>query len=388
MPNPAPDISIAYAFFKTIMVLHLAGIALLLLLTRSAMRRAVKRDTPLNSTPFSGTIPLMVPVGNILPTTEPALRSLLEQDFVNYRVVLITATADEEAVPLIRQLCNDYAHASHIVAGNAQRCAQKNHNLLAAVAELHPDEEILAFCDSSHLARPDFLARLTEPLISKRALLTSGYRFVRPGDSRLGTLVHMLAVQTLHMLWSIKPLTQPWGGAMAVDRTTFFDNRIPDLWSRTSVDDYSMGPYLQSLGIRSVPVVEACLETHLSKQTLAGVSNWFYRQLQFFKFHTPLTWLAASTIPVFYLGMLVYALAILPTSVPYFLGVALAGLLYARIIPNNASAIRHIAAYFLFTLMAATQLLRTWTSNTLRWQGIEYTVKAGGEISSIKRMNP
>lgn len=372
-------------FIEAAMALHILGSIALLLATSRFMRRAIRRDTPFTPTPSTRAIAMMIPVGAVTPHTEPALRSLLEQEHPGYRVMLVTATEDEEAAALIKRLCDEYGHASHVVAGVAQRCAQKNHNHLAAIAELKPNEDILVFCDSTHLAKPDFLARLVDPIVRGEAMLSSGYRFIRPGDDRPGTLVQMLAVQTLHILWSIRPITQPWGGAMAIDRATFFDNRIPDLWSRTSVDDYSMGPYFQSLGIHSTPVAEACLETHLSGQTVCGAANWFYRQLQFFKFHTPGTWVAVSIIPVIYLLMLGYALATLPWSLWYLGGVALMSLWYTRVIPNNAPAPKRVSAYFLFTVMAAIQLLRTWTSNILKWQDTTYRVKLGGEIAEIIR---
>lgn len=385
MPNPIPDAVILETVFKAGLVAHVIGTLILLALTQKALRQAVQRDSSFTRTPPQATVPVMIPVGNVTPMTEPALRSLLEQDHPDYRVMLITGTSDEPASTLIQKLCTEYEHASHIVAGKADRCAQKNHNLLAAIPRLEPREDILVFCDSTHLAKPDFLARLVEPIVSNKALLASGYRFVRPGDARIGTLVQMLAVQTLHMLWSITAISQPWGGATAIKRVTFFDNNIPDLWSRTVVDDYSMGPYLQSLGIRSLPVVEACLETHLGNQSVADATNWFYRQLQFFKFYTPWTWVAASIIPIFYLSILAYALISIPTSAPYFFAVALTSLWYTTRIPSTASAPRRIAAYFLFTIIAALQLLRTWTSNILDWQGITYKVRLGGEILDIKR---
>ena len=393
MLPPQPDLVSLSLIARSGMAIHILLLILLLAGTRNFMKRAVRRDTPfLRPRPVPAAV--LVPVGNVTPHTEPGLRSLLEQDLNDYTVTLITATDAEPAAVLIRGLCAEYPHARHVVAGPAEQCSQKNHNLLAAVAGLGPEAEILVFCDSTHMARPDFLARLIRPIAEGEARLASGYRFVRPDDFRLGTLIQMLAVQSIHMLYAVKPLSQPWGGATAIDRATFVDNRIPDLWSRTVVDDYSMGPYLQNLGIRSTPVAEACLETHLSGQSVRGAANWFYRQLQFFKYYTPFTWVAASIPPLGYLSLIAWmTLALLAPATAgdradallYVAAMALLAPWYTSVIPNRAPLVRRMAAFFLFTLIAPVQLLRTWTSNTISWQSIDYHMNLGGGIEGITR---
>lgn len=395
LPNH-PDFNLLYTFFELGMIFHVVATALLLLLTKNFLQRAVKRNTHFKKTTHPQTVPIMLPIGAVTKHTEKSVRSLLEQEYENYRVILISETDKEEAAVLIRKLCAEYDHVSHIVAGPSERCSQKNHNLLAAIATIQPDENILVFCDSTHLARPDFLARLILPIITGETKLTSGYRFIQPEDNRMGTIIQMIAVMSLHMLYALKPISQPWGGATAIDRSTFFKNRIPDLWSRTVVDDYSMGPYLKSLGIHSLPVAEACLETQLSGQTVSGVSNWFYRQLQFFKFYTPLTWIAASVLPLFYLCMVTYiATALIIPSTPtarltalLYLGtMTILGLWFTQIIPNELPRPKRIAAFFIFNILASVQLLRTWTSNTISWQSIDYHMSLGGGIIRTIRHN-
>jgi hypothetical protein len=336
----------------------------------------------------------MVPIGAVTPQTEAGLRSLMMQDYKSYRVILITETDHEEAADLVRALCGQYPHASHVVAGTADRCAQKNHNLLAGVATLTPEERVLVFCDSTHIARPDFLSRLVRPIAADQAQLASGYRFVVPGDDRWGTLLQKLYMQSIHMLYALKPLSQPWGGATAITRSAFLDNRIPDLWSRTVVDDYSMGPYLARLGIRSLPVAEACMETHIADQSLCGASDWFYRQMQFFKFYTPLTWVAASVLPLLYLGMILLMAASLAipsapgdrtATILYLCILAAISPWYTGVIPSRTGPVRRAIAFLLFNLLAPLQLLRTWLSNTISWQAYDYRMGLGGEILEIVR---
>ena len=392
------DYTIVTSIIEGAMALHVLGFGLLLLITARFMRRAVRRDTPFTVPASMPGVGLTIPVGGDSPAIEPSLRSLLEQNHPNYRVILVTATRDEHAALLIRKLCDKYPHATHVTAGQASRCCQKNHNLLAGMAMTTPQDSILAFCDSTHVADPDFLARLTAPIAEGKAKLTSGYRHVVPGDNALGTLCQMLTVQSIHMLQGIKPITQPWGGATAIDRDTFLDNRIPDLWERTVVDDFTMGPYLQAVGIRSVPVAEACLRTPLSGQTLKGWDMWFFRQLQYLKFGMPLTWIAGTAVPLIFFCILAYiaiaAANILPGvttsaslsfALAYLAALALIGAHYTRIIPNDAPLSRRLAAYALLHLSAAWGYMRTWTTNVVTWHNIGYRTKLGGEVVEIIR---
>lgn len=392
------DYTLATFIIEGAMALHVMGVGLLMLFTARFMRQAVKRDTPFTTPASMPGVAIIVPVGGKSPNIEPSLRSLLKQNHPNYRVILVTATITEHAANLIRGLCNEYPHASHVVAGQAARCCQKNHNLLAGLATTTSQDTILAFCDSTHMANPDFLVRLTIPIAKKEARMTSGYRFIQPGDDNLGTLCQMLTVQSIHMLLPIKPITQPWGGATAIGRAAFLDNRIPDLWERTIVDDFTMGPYLQTVGIRSHPVAEACLVTPMSGQTLQGWSKWLFRQLQYLKFGMPLTWIAGTIIPFLFLCIVTYIAAAVanilpgvttPASLPFALAYIAAMLLmsarYTRIIPNSAPLSRRLAAYVILQVAAVWAYLRTWTTNVVMWHNIGYRTKLGGEVVEILR---
>eukprot|EP00831_Metopus_contortus_P044256 TRINITY_DN35506_c0_g1_i1.p1 TRINITY_DN35506_c0_g1~~TRINITY_DN35506_c0_g1_i1.p1 ORF type:complete len:402 (-),score=57.26 TRINITY_DN35506_c0_g1_i1:251-1456(-) len=390
--------SLFTSVIEAAMVLHVLGFGLLVLITLDFMKRAVRKDTPITLQPAMPRIALTIPVGGAAPAIEPSLRSLLEQNYSNYHVILVTASKDEPAALLIRRLCAEYAHARHVVAGHSTRCCQKNHNLLAGVATTSSEDSILVFCDSTHVAEPAFLARLTAPIAVGKAKLTSGYRHVTPEDDNLGTLCQMLTVQSIHMLQAIKPITQPWGGATAIDRRIFFENRIPDLWDRTIVDDFTMGPYLQGVGIRSVPVAEACLVTHISGQTLAGWNAWLFRQLQYVKFGMPLTWIAATAVPMIFFCILAYLVmaamnflpnvntpASMPLSLAYIFSLLCIGVFYTRIIPNNAPLSRRLAAYGLLHAAAAWGYMHTWTTNVIFWHGIGYRTSLGGEVIEILR---
>ena len=51
-----------------------------------------------------------------------------------------------------------------LVAGNAQSCSQKNHNLLYCYRHLPADIEVMAFADSDACLRGNWLASIVYPL--------------------------------------------------------------------------------------------------------------------------------------------------------------------------------------------------------------------------------
>jgi hypothetical protein len=156
----------------------------------------------------------------------------------------------------------------------------------------HPPD-IYLFCDSSHLARPDFAATLAAPLARGEAVLASGFHRVVPLDFSPGTLAMLVTCLGLHMLQSIRPLTQPWGGAMAMSRAAFEEYGIAALWAENIVDDCSMAAFLRKKGVVCLPVAGAILDTPLAGMGLGRFGDWLTRQLLYLKFCFPGTWLGA-----------------------------------------------------------------------------------------------
>lgn len=379
------------------MAIHIAGAIALMAVSLSFMRRAIRKDVPPAPLSRATKVVVLVPVGMIVSNVEQALDSLLNQNYSDYRIIFISASTNEPAAGLINTICNKFTHASHVVAGKARYCCQKNHNLLAGLKEVQPEEEVLVFCDSSHIADPDFLRRLVAPIINEEALMTSGYHYIVPGDKRYGTFCHLLTVQTIHMLFqAIKAFAQPWGGAMAIRKSTFYTHDIPKLWSTAIVDDFTMGPYLESKGIRVTPVPDACLRSPMLGQTVRGWERWLFRQLQYLKFGLPLVWVIATALPILFLCILAYVIFALTSPLwgevafryPLVAGVYLSlqiavGLVYTKVIPNDLPPGRRVLSYFLLHVVAVLSFLWTWTTNIVSWQNVKYRVKLGGEVVDI-----
>jgi hypothetical protein len=364
---------------------------------RRGMRAPGAGETPLPAVPAVPAA-LIVPCTGDSPLMRRSLGTLLAQDYPGLRVVFAVSHEGDPAAAAIAELIRNEPRASLVTAGYATACCQKNHNLLAAVAALGDEADIFVFCDSTHLARPDLAARLAAPLARGQAKLTSGFHQIVPGEASLPLLTMAWTVLAVHMLQAAPFLSQPWGGAMAVTRATFEENGVAELWSRSIVDDFMLGPRLLQKGVRCLPVAEACLDTPLSVYSWRVWRDWWFRQLQYLKFCLPPLW-AVTNLGILALAAPVvlapaYILAACLGLASPALGLAGAGHLaalcllmnaYRPLVPGKPKFFAFIAAGFAFLGGTAWLYAKTWTTNVMTWRDIAYEVALGGGVKRVIR---
>ena len=380
-------VAVALAELVMLLALYLSGKAHVL----AGAGRPYQRPAMLPGEPRAA---MIIAVTGDSPAMRAGLASLLAQDYPNLRYVLVTQDEIDIAVPFIRDLIGVRADAVHLVSGRASTCGQKNHNLLAGVAHVGDEPEILIFCDSAHVARPDLARLLVEPLADGRAMLSGGYHRVEPLDERVPTLGMVNVNIALHSLQSIIPL--PWGGAMAVGRKTFEEHGVARIWAENIVDDFSLGPHLAKRGIRMRTVAEACLSTPLSDVALGGFRDWLVRQLLYLKFCTPEIWLGSiAAVALFLAPPLLAVLGLigvfperafawwLAGAAAYLAGLTAVGLAFRRLSPRKVRAWAWTKGFFATLLMTAWCYFITWPTFTMRWRGIAYRVTWGGRVVEV-----
>ncbi len=385
--------------FFLAMGLELAGLLALYLLGRDHAR----------GIPGPGPIPaslpraaMIVPVTGDAPGVREAIGSLARQDYPGLVIVFATATDDDPAVPLAEERVREgEGRVFRVTAGLAERCGQKNRNLLGAVEFLRgrpnpPD--IYLFCDSTHLARPDFATTLAAPLARGQAVLTSGFHRVIPLDFALGTLAMLVACLGLRMMQSIRALTQPWGGAMAMTRECFERYRVADLWAENIVDDCSMAALLRKKGVVCRPVAAATLDTPLAGMGLRRFGDWLTRQLLYLKFCFPGTWIAAIPAALFLCLAPVAAAVILAGGLAgafspaaslgaaaFLAGLFGLGLAFRGLSPRRVPLREWMAGYLATFLMVGWCFIRTLFATTMVWRDIAYKVGPGGRVREVVR---
>lgn len=341
-------------------------------------------------------VAVIVPLTGNSPGMRLCLESLLDQQYPNYEIIFVTRDQDDPATALLQDLLAHRSRARQVFSGPAQHCGQKNHNLLAGVAAAGTAPEILVFCDSTHLAPPDFLYQLIRPLIQGDADLTTGFHKIVPGDFNLPTLGMVWTVLAIHLLQGIPLLTQPWGGAMAMSRRLFEAQAVGRRWAETVVDDISLVPQLRRAGIKVKPVAAATLVTPLAGQSWGDWINWLTRQLLYVKFCLPGTWLGASLAAYLLVGPILLAGAIilagvgglvnfswLLIAVGFLAGLGMMGSYFRQLISSPIPWRSWIMALFAVLFVASWCYGKTWRTNIIAWRGISYRVVWGGKVKEI-----
>ncbi|MDO5537869.1 MAG: glycosyltransferase family 2 protein [Desulfovibrionaceae bacterium] len=381
------------------LVVVLAAPALLFSLAASGRRLRLQAATPAPQCADWPSVGLVVPCAGTHPDMERALRSLLEQRYEGeLKYALVTATAEEPAAVLVDRLAAEYPNVTHVVAGRAEGCGQKNHNSLTAVAALGSSVDVYAFCDSTHMASPDFLSRLVHPIAAGQGKFATGYHEVVPKDMELVTLAYAFCVLAMRILQGVAKFTQPWGGAMAIERRTFHEQGIGVFWSDNVVDDCSLTTYLQERGIRVHLCPGALLRTRAEHHSGDVWRAWLDRQILFLKFCVPSQWVLLGVLLVLmglipamaFIGFLggitgLLGLPVLVSSGIYLAATAVSLSCLRPLMPHHIPLLRLMGAFWLTCFTACGTFLKTVPARGILWHGIWYNVGRAGRVESIVR---
>lgn len=360
---------------------------------RARLELEAARRIPPGTWPRLG---MVIPMAGEDPRMREAVASLINQNYEDFSVILVTAENDEPAAILAESLAAIYPHVRHVCAGKAQNCGQKNWNILAGVGAL-PDVGIYAFCDSTHLADPDFLRALALPQAIGSACFSVGYHRVAPATNALPDLAYAFCVLFMGFLQGIASLSQPWGGAMAIEATAFRTHRIAGLWRRSVVDDCSLAAYLRAQGLRVVFCPAAMLLTVPWGVNFSSWLSWLERQILFLKFCIPGQWALLGAVCVMLVLPPVFAISALLGAVMGMTGasVTLLSLLWLLalcaslgswryFLPCPVAMGRWLVAYALGCAGFGIAYVRSMLARGILWRGISYQVGRGGLVRGLR----
>lgn len=369
----------------------IAGCVMAGVLALAALLLAGARRIRPPGEPDGGTAPvsLIVPVAGWSAAVHAGLASLLAQNHPDFEIVFVTEDDADDAVPGIRALLSAPAAPGcrrriHATAGPATSCAQKNLNLVAGVRAADPGRPVLAFCDAGHLAPDGWLRRLTAPVAAHPGAVATGYHDLRPIGPGVACAGRALTVLMLRLLQLVPGLAQPWGGAMAMTRSTFAALDLDAFWAAQVVDDVSLARRLRERGGRVVVAPDAMTATPCAGG-LRGWTAWLTRQLYFLRVVFPVAWVVG--------GLLGYAaalgvagaawMALVPGSVPAVAAlVAFTALAVSlrRVHPEPGGALRWAVAGWAALFVACACHARSGLARRLVWRGIAYGVAADGSV--------
>jgi len=238
---------------------------------------------------------LIVPCKGLDSAFQENITSFFNQDYENYLLWFVVA---DEADPAYAQLCklkNRLSQSSKaddvqvLVAGQAQSCSQKIHNLLHCYEKLGSDVEVLAFADSDICVRNDWLSHIVHPLRKSKNGAASGYRWFVPKKNNLASLALSAVNAKIAQLLGNTPFNQAWGGSMAIRVDVFRQVGLDKIWPKALSDDLSLS-YAVKKADKRIVFVPASLVASYESTTWGELFEFGRRQFLITRVNTPGTW--------------------------------------------------------------------------------------------------
>ena len=143
--------------------------------------RMVRRRLSSHAGFYAPAAAVICPCKGTEPGLEENLMALTRFDYANYEIYFSLATSLDPALKIVEKVKAASARPVHIViAGPAEDCGEKVHNLRRAVESLPDNFEVIVFTDSDVRLPKGWLGKLVAPLQDPRLGATTAYRWIIP----------------------------------------------------------------------------------------------------------------------------------------------------------------------------------------------------------------
>jgi cellulose synthase/poly-beta-1,6-N-acetylglucosamine synthase-like glycosyltransferase len=343
---------------------------------------------------YNPKVAVFVPCKGLEDNLASYLEGIVSQDYPDYTVTFITESENDAAVQVIKEITDRFPGSRHLVAGRAEKCCQKNHNLLKAI-ETDGGSDVYIFADADIRPGPGWIRDLVLPLSRPDIPASTGFRWLTPNHRTLfGSLHSMMSAYICILMASTKGL---WGGSMAVKKEVFDRYDVASLWARTVVDDISLTNILVKYRLKRIFVPHCIAVSSNVIESWEGNVEWFTRQLMFLKLYLRSMWCAS---------LIVYSL-ITVTVAAAFISI-IAGIViaeYAGLARLSAALLLMLLAtiglnkfnyhdrqsYFYWVMLSLLgqyagflSLVRSASMWSLEWRRIVYEMARDGTVISVR----
>jgi hypothetical protein len=382
-----PSIAAAVALFYA-----LGSLALALLF---AARLRIPDDR------LSARATLVMPATGPLPGLENLLTTLTVQSLRPHRLIVAVESCEDPAYARLATFEHDsQLNIELVVAGLSPLRSQKCTNLLAALANLQPDDAYIVLLDADIRPQPWWLAALVAPLAAGRADVVNGYRWPVPIIlSPSAALVAGIdrAIALLPRLSQARPI---WGGSLAVTRRALEILDLPSTIGRTLTEDLPIGDRAAETGLRVLTRRAVRPITPLSGSFL-DLWRFGRRQYQLIRLYRPGLWFFTAFVVSTDLIARAVLLSFLATRGP-----ALAAILALACLGSIATEIRlaigeklgaadrigfrisqHTLAWTILPTPAfhASVVWGGFVTSPVVWAHIRYIVDKTGQVIEVAR---
>ncbi len=198
-------------------------------------------------------VAILTAIKGVSDSTQQFLEAVCRQQYPAYRLIFALESRSDPALPLVEDIQQRHAGTipvDIVIAGRATQRAQKVHNLLAAFRTLRGDDAIVVFTDADILPDQTWLSQLIQPIASRTAAASSGYRWLLPADRRWPTLVAAAIDLSIATAARSERWNLCWGGSIALDRAALDQIDLPAIWNRAASDDLTLTAALRARGLK------------------------------------------------------------------------------------------------------------------------------------------
>jgi hypothetical protein len=338
------------------------------------------------------------------------LRSVLSQDYTNYRVRFVVESASDPACQVIQQAISTSCVPSELlVAGPCNDSGQKVHNLRCATADLPRETEVLAFFDSDARPAPDALARLVDCICRSEMQVATGYRWLVPRRPSFANLTLASINAAALCLFKRRGWNLIWGGGWAVTRELFERTALAAAWQGTLSDDLVASRVLRQAGA-TVVFEPGCVALSPIDVTWREAATFLRRQFVIGRCYAPWWWWATMPLMVIQPVVLIGGLSLAPISVwtgkqlwlwPLLVSLTLYALsalrsrwrqaVWCTHFTGAAKTLRSAARFDLWAspwscLFAAGMMLASVAGRSITWRGLRYHIGPAGRITLLGRI--
>lgn len=349
----------------------------------------------------TGPVTLILPLTGAAPGLEALFAALAAQTLAPRRLLVAVESEEDPAAARVRALAPMLSFPAEVVlAGRSDRRAQKNTNLLAALARLDGRDACVVLLDADIRPQPWWLSALATPVLTGEAALVTGYRW--PLLDRAGPVPLLVAWldRTIALMPKLRRLRVVWGGSLAIAPDALPALDLPRLLDRALSDDLSIGARAAEAGLR-VLTRRALLLPTPTEGSARGVFAFMRRQLQLIHLYRPGWWWGTAVGAHLALVSWVWLAALAPGSpaaAALLAAISACGVVRWRAMavvgrrigvqdpPGGRAALLAIALVpplaegFLCALLWASARTRR-----IRWRHVEYEVRGPDDVRVARR---
>lgn len=227
------------------------------------------------------------------PTLPKTIRGLLNQNFRDYRVVVVVDSFEDPAWSMLKQIQFDSDPQNRLTIQPMDpprsTCSLKCNAIIGATEGLDPTTQWVAMVDADVDVYPDWLADLLGPLLDPKVCVTTGQQWFEPENrNSRGALV-----RSIWNAGAIVPsvlLKHAWAGSMAVRYDDLIVSTLIDDWKTAIVDDGPMANFAKQMDGR-IFVVPKLIMVNREDCSLPFAVSWIGRMLTWSRIYESTFWI-------------------------------------------------------------------------------------------------